>query len=185
MNLDDPFVRAIGQVVLGALVAALACVGVLTLGVLVDWYFTDGNGPGNDRLARLVQMLPPLSGPAINEVQNIVAILLTAVPLLVTPVCFLPQQAAAPAGPAEGAAAPAATPAPSRRLNRFGKVLVVVLLLVMAMCTLAYVGIKPSDWEHNHVLELDGSTHAQNWALAALRGAVFYFAALLGLRAMK
>lgn len=176
MNFDDPFVRAISQAVLAALVAALAFVGGLTVVVLLDWLSTKGNGPGNEDLANIVRMLPPLAGPAISEVQNTVAILLTAVPLMVTPVCFQSR--------ALGAEAEAPAPGP-RQLNGFGKVMVVVLLVVIVMSVVAYVGIRPSTWQFRHTLEPEGGMHVQEWAKAALRASTFYLAALLGLRALK
>lgn len=167
MNFDDPFVRAFSRVILFCLVLALLAIGAYVLAIPIDWYRTGSVGPGNEDLARLSEFLPKLSGEQVKQTSNIVAILVSAVPLMVTPTCFL--------GAENG----------SRRLNLFGILLAVALTLGLAVSAAAYITIDPAGWGAGHVLGADGLAHVQDWAKTVLRGAVFYLAALFALKSTK
>lgn len=166
MNFDDPFIRLLGRMVLALIALAFLAICAVSLAIVGDWYYTKEAGPGNEALVRLVNFLPRLSGKEVSEVTNIVAILASAVPLVVTPVCFK----------GEGIA---------RKLSVFGKALTLSLLLVFASSVLSYLSIKPAVWGPSHDLGTEGLLHLQDWAKTALRGAVFYLATLLGIKAAK
>lgn len=166
MNFDDPYIRFLGRLVLAVLALAFLATCSISLATVIDWYLNDEAGPGNDRLVRLVNLLPKLSGKEVSEVTNIFAILASAVPLALTPVCFK----------GEGA---------TKNLNAFGKILTLSLLIVCASSVLGYLMIKPSVWGPLHDLGAEGLLHLQDWAKAALRGAVFYLGTLLGIKASK
>ncbi len=160
MNFDDPFVRRLSKVVLATLTVVLGLVSLLAMAIVVDWYAEGQTGPGADTLVLLATWLPRLSGEKLSEFLNLVAILASAIPLMVTPVCF--SQTSAP-----------------RRLNPFGRGLTLAFLLVLLVSTAAYLGLDPAAWKDGHALGSDGLTHVQDWAKAAIRIAVFYLAALL------
>lgn len=164
VNFDDPFVRRLSKSVLSVLIVAIGLVSLLAMAIVVDWYWNDATGPGADTLVFLATLLPRLSGEKLSEFLNLVAILASAIPLMVTPVCFNHT-------------------GQSRRLNPFGKQLTLSLLLVLLVSTAAYLGLDPDAWKDGHALGGEGLTHVQDWAKAAIRISVFYLAALLATKA--
>lgn len=160
MNFEDPFVRQLSKSVLTVLVAVIGLVSLLAMAIVVDWYWNDATGPGAESLVVLATLLPRLSGEKLSEFLNIVAILASAIPLMVTPVSFDHVDN-------------------KRLLNPFGKRLTLSLLLVLLVSTSAYLGLDPAGWKDGHALGGDGLTHVQDWAKAAIRISVFYLAALL------
>lgn len=164
MNFDDPFIRRISQTVLAILTIAMFSIGGLTSWLVLDW---DGQINHSAGLVTAIGALPLLSGERTNNVQNLTAILLSALPLMVAPICFSIGEAGL------------------RRLNKFGATMTIVLIVALVLSTFGYVGMDPDKWKDGHQLGLDGLQHAQQWARTVISGCVFYLAALLGIKATR
>ena len=163
MDFNDPYIKAISRTALAFLALFLLVVAVLGLATFVDWRQTDSRGPGSEELASIVGYLPALSGTKMREVSSMIAILLAALPLAVTTVCFRNVGA-------------------TRHLNGFGRVLATIFLLTVFIGGAAYLLLDPV-WGDNHRLGTDGLTILHAWCRAALQGGVTYVAALLGMKA--
>lgn len=172
MDFDDPFVKFLSKVVLALVAFSLLAIGMIGLSAVIDWYQTSEAGPGNPIIVKLAKLLPSLSGAETSELVSIVGILVSAAPLMVTPVCFR-------------AIINKNGQKPTQYLNSFGKAFALFLLLVILVSGAAYLLIKPALWGPGHDLGTDGLLALQEWCKAALRGAVFYVSTLFGLKALK
>lgn len=163
MNFKDPYVALLSKVLLSALFVVFLYASVVSLGVVIDWFSTEGSGPGDERLADLARLLPTLSGRQADELLNTIGVFMTALPLAVTPICFTHFNG-------------------GRTLNGFGKVFATGLLVVCLISVAAYAFLDPAQWGDGHVLSEGGLDNVREWAKTALRGAVFYLATLLGMK---
>lgn len=159
MDLEDPIVKRIAQCLLVALMFVLLYVAGLCAWIVFDW---DGNSNNSELLVRAIQILPSLSGQKTGDIQNIGAILISSLPVMVAPICFTTVDA-------------------KRRLNLFGSVMISVMLIALMLSVIGYMGIN-LNWGSGHTLGQDGLLHTQQWARAVLTVCVFYIAALLGLK---
>lgn len=160
MNFQDPVVKRVSQCTLLALMLALLSIAALTSWLVQDW---DGHTNRSPALIQAIEALPRLSGERVSDIQSLAAVLLGAIPLMVAPVCF-------------------SMVADTRRLNKFGGFMVAILLLSLTLAAVGYLGIDMK-WKDSHDLELEGLTHAHQWARTVLSACVFYLAALLGIKA--
>jgi len=160
VDFEDPMIKRISQAALVALMLVLLIIAFLTAWLVTDW---DGTVNQSESLVRAVKILPSLTGQQTGDVQNLCAILLASLPLMVAPVCFNMV-------------------GEKRRLNRFGGIMVCVMLAALVLALVGYMGID-LNWQDGHELGLEGLTRAQQWARVVLSACVFYLAALLGIKA--
>lgn len=163
MDFEDPFVRRICETIVSVACVVLLFLCSVSLGIVLDWYWGGEQGPGSNVLVRMAQILPKLTGPEADELANIVAIALSAAPIAVTAICVSNIDNV-------------------RRINAFGKVVSILLLVCAFESLLGYVLINPSLWGDGHTLGQRGLEEAQQWAKATLRASLFYLATILGLR---
>lgn len=160
VDFEDPTIKRISQGALVVLMLLLLGIAGLTAWLVVDW---DGQINQSELLVGAIETLPNLTGERTSDVQNLTAILLAALPLMIAPVCF-------------------SMVGEKRRLNRFGGMMVFIMLVALVLAVVGYLGINLA-WQDGHALGLEGLVLAQQWARAVLTACVFYLAALLGIRA--
>lgn len=163
MNLNDPTVRRFSQLVLLAVALVMLAIACFAGYVVGEFKLSGSIGNNNQALKEWSEWLPALSGPKANDFQNIVAILVSAAPLVVAAVCFTNVGA-------------------DRRLNKFGTLMLALLAAALVIAGLSFLWIDPEGWKDAHILGLEGLLHVQLWARTILSGSTFYLATLLGIK---
>lgn len=166
MNFSDPPVRFVSQFVLLFACMVMVLIATLSAGIVADWYLNNQDGPGDENLVLIAESLPSLSGTEADEVFNIFGAFLMAAPLAIIAVCT-------------------STTNNVRKVNGFGQVVIALLLLTTLLSLLGYLIIQPNNWSSGHDLKESGLAEVREWSRVALRGSMFYLAAILGVKVAK
>lgn len=163
MNLNDPGVRLTCRVLYLVVCLVLLLTSAVSMGIVIDWYSNDGDGPGNKYLIQISTALPYLSGEKSNNILSLFGIFLVAAPLIIASVCV-------------------STIDGVRNINKFGYLVLFLLLVSAIFACIGYVGINPEVWGDGHNLKREGLQKVEEWSKTTMRGSIFYIAAILGLK---
>lgn len=170
-NFSDPHIRRIAHFVLGAMALILLSVSVFSCAFVYEYLvYNRSSGNNENGLAAVVANFPRPTDAKLQEFAGLLAVLVAAVPLAVTPICFN-------APDTEG----------RRNLSRFGAGLLYTLLGTLLLATVAYLSLSPDVWTRAqaHSLKLSELNFLQDGIKSVIRLCVFFLAALLGLKAAQ
>lgn len=171
LNFSDPHVRRVAHFALGTMALILLSVSSFSCAFVYEYLVhNDSMGNNANGLAAVVKNFPRPEDAKLQEFAGLLAILIAAVPLAVTPICFY-------APDAEG----------KRNLSPFGAGLLYTLLGTLLLAILAYLSLSPEAWSRAqaHSLALTDLSFLQDGIKSVIRLCVFFLASLLGLKAVQ
>lgn len=172
MSFDDPEIRRLSKIVLGVMVLVMLLISCYCALISIE-YLILNNRRGNDEdgLAKLMDYIPIVHETKISNLASLVAVLVTAVPFMVAPVCFYTEMVGGKS---------------IRRLTKFGTWMLYSLLGILIVSVGAYLAIDPPVWNaaEAHSLNLVQLVLLLDVSHNIIRICTFFLATLVGLKSV-